>query len=239
MFMSIGYILEYCGSQAEVTRMSFALFLILFDARLGIDEYSNRFFSDDVFHRVVYYIYTFGVFVMTYNVNYTYVDHRRRRLEETSEYAIGDCPYVYQYWDGVAYGFFITRVSLIMLYTLVCYNNKEALEQFASYVIRYTVSVVLIGISFNATRPYDYYPAVALTEVLLHVLPYFVKMINDVFPAFTIPYMQLKIVYPLDIYEYQSRLGVFYLMTLGESMIQILSRVYNTDVTERCYNLVS
>ena len=238
MFMSIGYILEYCGSQQEVIQMSFALFLILFDARLGIDEYSNRFFSDDVFHRVVYYIYTFGVFIMTYNVNYTYVDHRRR-LAESSDYAIGDCPYVYQYWDGVAYGFFITRISLIILYTLVCYNNKEALEQFASYVIRYAVSVILIGISFNATHPYEYYPTVAFVEVFLHVLPFIVTMISEKCPAFKVPYMQMKTVYPLDIYEYQARLGVFYLMTLGESMIQILSRVYNTDVTDRCYSLVS
>jgi hypothetical protein len=235
MFMSVGYMLEYCGSQSEVMKRSWLIFLIMFNSRLGIDEYSNRFFHDDVFHRLVYLIYTLGVFIMTLNINYTYKDHRRFLIAHDP---LGDCPFVEEYWNGFSYGFFITRGSLLVLYALVCSSNKEARKQFTIPMITYISSMVIISIAVKSHLGFaeSYLPAVVI-EVLGSMLPHVVGALESY--GINIPFSEYtNESYPLDIYEYQARLGIFYMMTLGESMIQLLSRVYNEHVEESVYKFV-
>ncbi len=42
---------------------------VLFLTRLYIDDYCNRFYVNDLFHRVLYFLYAMTLFVLTLNVN--------------------------------------------------------------------------------------------------------------------------------------------------------------------------
>ena len=243
MFMSVGYILEYCGSAAEVMDLAFCLFAVMFISRLAIDEYSNRFFRDDIFHRLVYFVYTYGVFIMTLNINYTYSGHRLLADSSLDHNAVGLCPYVKTYWNGFAYGFFITRGSLVLLYTMVSYQNKDARMQFGLAIFRHTISILIVAANLNHEKRFyiSYYPAIAV-EVFFHVLPQILGIIKEMKVQHQLPIFLDNLTnstYPMDIYEYQARLGIFYMMTLGESIIQLLSRAFTITYEEKVYHFVT
>lgn len=232
MFMSCGFILEYCGHKREVVAYAFVLFVIMFNSRLAIDTYSNRFFADDLFHRLVYCVYTLGVFIMTLNINYTYKPYYRRLAASTHQ-SIGDCPYVQEYWDGFAYGFFITRGCLVLLYACICYQNRGAYQQFSILLKGFLLSIIIAFVSVTFVHgTQKLYYATVLVEFLAMAMPRIIITLKDcgVRNIPTIPET-----YPKDVFEMQNRLGIFYMMTLGESMIQLLQRVYSTDRTEVVY----
>ena len=237
MFISVGYILEYCGEGNEVVLVSLCLFVIMFNSRLAIDEYSNRFFHDDVFHRVVYFVYTYGVMVMTFNINFSgsgYTAFRGRSLYSQND--IGDCAFVEDYWEGISYGFFITRMSLITLYSLVCYHNEDARRQFGIYVIRHTISLLVILFTFKTKAKYlTAFTVALLVEVVGSIAPKCHGILKDSGYGF----FESGATFPIDIYDYQNRLGIFFLMALGESMIQLLTPIYNTQKTPEIYKYLS
>lgn len=229
MFMNVGYLIEYCGDNPKVVEVSFMVFVTMFVSRLAIDEYSNRFFADDIFHRLVYYVYTFGVFVMTLNINYTISDHHRRLYDSS----FGDCIYVNEYWNGFAYGFLITRLSLILLYSMVCYNNKNAFNQFAIVVFRFSLSTIIVAIFLiSQSEKLEVYNLAIALEVFFSMLPKLLGIFKD---DFKLNVRTIPEIYPLDMFEYQNRLGIFYMMVLGESIIQLLQRVYSVDHVEDTY----
>jgi low temperature requirement protein LtrA len=253
MFINLGHVLEGCGTGSDVTIMAFSIFLIMFNSRLAIDEYSNRFFADDIFHRVVYFVYTFGVLVMTMNIVVPAYDsgsaHRLLRIEPGNDSdstpfnhsrslvaAVGNCKYVEDYWDGFMYGFVGTRLSLIALYSAVCLDNQKAKTQFITNVVKHSCSLVIGAVAlFETAGTPGYFFTAAIIEIFFSILPRALEILKDM--GF-LHVRRIKETYPLDVYEYQSRLGIFYMMVLGESMIQLLQRVYATHLEQRVYYFV-
>jgi hypothetical protein len=211
MFMNVGFIMEYCGENYEVVAYAFVIFLIMFNSRDVIDTYANRFFANDLFHRLVYFVYSYGVFIMTLNINYTYKAYTHRSLA-ISHIGIGRCPYIAAYWQGFAYGFFITRISLFMLYSMICYYDKDAFRQFSIKLFGFATSTLLMACAiFFEDGSRNLFIATAIVEVLFLIFPNVLIMLNTIFPS--VP--TLPEIYPMDVYEHQRRLGVFYMMTLG------------------------
>ena len=233
MFINVGHVLEACGSNKGTVSSSFIIFLIMYISRYSIDEYSNRFFADDVFHRLVYFIYTFGVFIMTMNISSeTDSDddgHRRKLVHDTSE--LGNCVIAADYSHGFFAGFIVTRISLVSLYVMVCYSDERAREQFWVNIFRHGSSLLSMAVMLHAD--------ISFSETLVCVGA--IELFSTaVVPALLrIPGMErllrYKYHYPLDIYEVQSRLGIFVMMVLGESMIQLLTASYNTNHTNETY----
>jgi hypothetical protein len=238
MFLNVGYLLKICGEDGGVQRMAFTIFLIMFNSREAIDEYSNRFFSNDIFHRVVCFIYTYGIFLMTLNINAVVKDtttaHRSLATSTATDThsELGHCEYVSEYWDGFSYGFYITRGALIILYVMVSYNNKEARAQFSSMVLRNALSLLVIVVGNLSDKTYlpVYYIAVVV-ETILAMSPKLLSILRKAnFISFSIPDT-----FPLNVYDYQTRLGVFYLTVLGESIILIAEVVYDPNREKLSY----
>jgi hypothetical protein len=239
MFLNVGHMLQICGLANTDTVLSAAIvFMVMFISRFSIDEYANRFFADDVFHRVVYFIYTFGVFVMTLNIRGEVPgvedssEHTRMRylIEKDSE--LGNCEVRTDYAVGFAAGFILTRAALVCLYSMVSYRDRKAAGQFWIYILRHGLSlIVMFALIFNANISFsNTLVVVGAVEIFCAVFLPFVLRLRAVEK-----YQWYMYTFPLDIYEVQSRLGVFMLMVLGESMIQLLTDSYNTNHTNKTY----
>jgi low temperature requirement protein LtrA len=240
MFINLGHILEKCGHASDVTEMVLATFLLLFNSRLAIDEYANRFFADDIFHRLIYFLYTFGVFVMTLNVNISASSYSHRLLRGTpydqrllGNLDIGSCTYLNDYWMGFMLGLAGTRLALVAVYVAVCIQNVDARSQFGLDVIKHGLSSI-IGIAAACNykeKSISYFFAAAGIEIALSMLPKLLECLKDMGVAL----FSLVESFPVDIYHIQSRLGVFYMIVLGESMIQLLQRPYDVGFAKNTY----
>lgn len=122
-----------------------AVFVIAFTSRLSLDEYSNRFFANDIFHRVLYFVYTGGVFCMVINiitfdpslVHYIYVDGEQHMAPvEVSGLNV--------HGGGFLIGFVATRVSIFLLYFSICWHNRYANEQFRGVLWTAAIETVAI-----------------------------------------------------------------------------------------------
>ena len=256
MFINLGHLLAGCVNlngeprvsyEREVTEMGIAIFLIMFSSRLAIDEYSNRFFVNDIFHRFLYFIYTFGLFVMTLNIIDTSPSGDARRslrgavimkAEELDSHGrglfakIGSCPGNRTYWQGILVGFIGTRMALIGLYTAICVDNQSARTQFFTHVVRHSLSLIVAVITISEKHgKAGYIYAAAIIEMIFHMLP----RILEVMIEMGCKVRRIKEIFPIDVYELQDRLGLFYMMVLGECMIQLLQSVYPTSLTKEVY----
>ena len=82
------------------------------------DEYSNRFFGDDNFHRFLYFIYTLGLYLLAAYCHMVNIDalaaaHHGRKLS-----AIGNenCELAPPEVSGFLMGHLITKISCVLVY---------------------------------------------------------------------------------------------------------------------------
>ena len=76
------------------------IFTIMCLTRQAIDEYANRFYSHDMTHKVIYLVYTLGIFIQVLNINSDADSHH--------------CTYHPQFGFGLSIGILVTRISLIL-----------------------------------------------------------------------------------------------------------------------------
>lgn len=135
LLSKMGGILHSCTMDAQTTWSLFFTFASMCLTRQAIDEYANRFYSHDLMHKVIYLIYTAGLFVQVLNVNTTLP------TEEVKDYKAYDyslsssvdspdithfgstgatgmeatkvCVYVPEFGLGMVAGILITRISII------------------------------------------------------------------------------------------------------------------------------
>ena len=232
MFINVGHVLNACGSNYQTASASFAIFLVMFISRFSIDEYANRFFGDDIFHRIVYYVYTFGVFIMTLNIvseDFEKSDHRRLEVAHSD---LGNCEVRDDYATGFAAGFIITRASLVMLYAMISLYDKKAARQCWVYILRHGTSLVAMMALLirNKTDFIDYVTTVCVIEAFFAiVLPFMLRY------TWVQNFVHYEYNYPIDIYETQSRLGIFVMTVLGESIITLLTQSFDSDHTTDTY----
>lgn len=110
MLSKLSRFIEQCdptlkSSSFHIIIVCFAIFNILFVARLALDEYCNRFFENDLFHQFILFVYIFGVMVMVMNAQ---VDILPPSSSSSSE-EDGECVLNIDLCKGFTYGFFLTR----------------------------------------------------------------------------------------------------------------------------------
>ena len=236
MNINLANMIKNCGSSnLRVICTSVLIIVIMFNSRMSIDEFSNRFFANDIFNRMVYYVYTFGVYIMTMNIVTVQSESSGSygRLLYT-DFDLHNCEMAPEYVDGFAIGFIITRFSLVVLYSMVCYDDPKAQEQFMVVLIRNLLSLLVMVLMFSQDNFLATLLTVAIIEGVGHVaIPTLYSHSNKwVFSRFLPSY---KYHFPLDIYEVQHRLGIFIMMVLGEAVIQLLQIAYDTHHEGRTY----
>jgi len=221
LFITLGLSIAECDISPNLLSHAALIFLIMFFFRLSVDNYSNRFFSEDVMTRILYFCYAYGIALMIMNINAE----------------AGSCPHMGLDTKGFLVGYVGARLSIILMYVIALWTNRHTVPQFCLDLI---VSLLILSVSLamfypGANRPLFYKISLSLEFVMLtpvlgnYIRPYFAKLIGCV-PANDVYY-----VVPLNIIVYQRRLCMFIMMVLGEGVIQILEPTLDSNHLERCY----
>jgi len=126
--------LMQCEISPHTLTFQAVMFVTMFITRLHFDDYTNRFYTNDAFHRLLYFVYFMGFFIMTLNVNVANSNHvRSDALCKANLYGIG---------FGV--GFLASRFSLVVLYLSVMMEDKRAFEQFFNGIARTILAMFFV-----------------------------------------------------------------------------------------------
>lgn len=234
--MNISHFLTNCGAHFNVWLMAAAYFTIMFMTRMNIDVYSICFMANDIVHRLLFLFYCLGVFIMTLNIAVA-VHHEAstaseegRRLESDSESSSGDlnylgsCSFEEKYVFGFAAGFVFTRLSIAFLYFLsVSFShNKDHIREYLIKMIPNVLSAFVMFFIFGGYSPLVIIPMSALVGFLADVLPE--------------PLLEIK--FRPQSEALQERLGLFFMLVLGESMIGLLTVEYNLEKPGKSYGVL-
>ena len=201
------------------------VFFVTFFYRLNLDSYSNRFASDDVCSRILYFAYSWGVSLMTMNI------------QTTSEYEDA-CPHMGFNTRGFLVGYLGSRISILVIAGVIMYYNKKSRPQFAYDFILSSV-IIIIGF-FNFFTGIDrtlYYKIILPIEILASVVVFGRYLRPLLLGALGITAEGNEYyIFPLNVLVMQRRLCIFIMMVLGEGIIQLLTPTLNQDHLVRCYS---
>lgn len=234
LISKISMAVEECELSSHTMTFQCVMFISMFMTRLHMDDYVNRFYSNDVFHRFFYFVYIMAFFIMALNVNIADSDHTHSDARCDAN--------LYSYGYGI--GFLLSRLSLLVMYLSVMMEDKRAFEQFFSCVARTALSMFLViiflwyeqqqltqgekGAFVPEYRMYIYLVAcfVEWGAMSLHYLLLGLKRAGyNIHPIF------LGIEYfPINVETYQERFGAFILMVLGEAIIMICVPYFDVKV---------
>ncbi len=227
--IKLGDGLHYCGLHPqEITFVSFE-FLIIFSTRYMIDEFMWHFYLDDLWNQMLFFTFILGVFLMTKMVSYSLDEH-------TYECSLSEF-----HMSLYMVGLLITRVVLTVFWIVELYFDVNARDLYYMYPVRNIISILLCILSmalpsiyddFDLNNTYIIMGAVVLVEYYFHFFKAFHKKplldLNEYWPLSRLniasPDHTVEQLFECDeeLEAVQNRLGVFILIVLGESMIQLL-----------------
>ena len=236
--IKLGDGLHYCGLHAqEITFVSFE-FLIIFSTRYMIDEFMWHFYLDDLWNQMLFFTFILGVFLMTKMMSYS-LD------EDTYECSLSEF-----HMSLYMVGLLITRVVLSVFWIVELYFDVNARDLYYMYPVRNIISILLCILSmvlptiyddFDLNNTYIIMGAVVLVEYYFHFFKAFharpLVDLNEYWPLnrlnIATPDHTVEQLFECDeeLEAVQTRLGVFILIVLGESMIQLL--IPSFDLTHK------
>ena len=240
-------------SDSLVLGRVFIIFWSLCLTRMAIDEYANRFYSHDLFHKTLYLIYTAGVFVQVMNVSAYPINSSNTTpatygviltsdsttlglingmsSDSASTSISNSCYYPTSNSIGILAGLLLTRVALILVHGAVMYNNKQATEQFIFDIIRWSISsfVVVAGIIVNLITNISDEANIAFQFIVIIVETVAWFLSRSLF--------RHKYTYPIDLELLQSRWGVWVMIVIGEAIIQLLIPILPSNGQTKFYEI--
>lgn len=227
--IKLGDGLHYCGLHSEELFFVGVEFLIIFSTRYMIDEFMWHFYLDDVWNQLCFFIFIIGIFIMTKMVSYS--------MDEITY----ECSMSVFHLTLFFTGLLITRVVLTMFWMVELMFDQDARDLYYMYPLRNlaTMCLCLAGIILlNVDEDLDLVTAYALLGGVIFIEYYFhfYKALHSH------PLVNINRYWPLSILgipthdhdrerlfecdeeleTVQTRCGVFILIVLGESMIQLL-----------------
>lgn len=134
LISKISAAVEECELSTHTLTFQCVMFISMFITRLHMDDYINRFYTNDVFHRFTYFVYIMAFFIMALNVNIADSDHTHSDARCHAN--------LYSYGYGI--GFLMSRFALLVMYMSVMLEDRRAFEQFFSCVGRTALSMFLV-----------------------------------------------------------------------------------------------
>jgi len=251
LISKLAAVMENCAISFHSMSFVCTMMSIMFVTRLYLDEYCGRFYVNDLFHRLIYFMYTMSMFIMALNINAAPTDGGESDALCNAN--------LYGYGFGMA--FLMSRFLMLLLYLSVIWaDHKMALTQFIGPCFRCCMSfvVVLALVSADAEaedagEPDDQYPFppayrmnIYMTALMLEVGH---SLVTHIFKAIDkAGYTMDHIIghcfwhslcgteqFNLDIEAYQERIGAFLLMVLGEAVIGLLVPYFDVENAEETY----
>lgn len=227
---SIGQLFEQCGTDHKVFFIAAAYMGIMFTTRYQFDQYAATFSThktDDEsqeFLRVCLMIlYCMAIYSLTLNIAF------KKAEEEDGAGHFGHCVRNVVYDNAFAASFLISRAAIVMMYyakynTKQYADNKDFWTLFVRKLIPMVIGCGLMTMIFADVSPVACYSVVAFVEFASEFIGEAVVKFRDEEP----PLMP-------DAHHLQDRLGEFFMLILGETMVGTLFVFYNEKKIKRTY----
>jgi len=235
-----------CEMNLNLFLWTATLMQIFFFSRFFLDEYNIRFETDDLFHRMLTFLYIFGICIMLVNINFSPDGEggAYRRLDEMSQESAFSPVEAYQRmlaatggaakpvcsldavsFHALSYGFYMTRVALLLLYVgiMLIDQSHRVFYMFSIRVIAYICSIIFIVITDLVVEdPHQkVYPL--LCAVACELLGYISGGIIVVLKkAGKWTSLWGTMYFPINYLVAQQRIAIYILVVLGESMLMLL-----------------
>lgn len=252
---NINHLINACGDgHNDVVLLSVAFMFILFTTRYHFDIYSIMFYSIDLVHRCLFLMFNLGVFVMTLNIKFTHLEHTDDHAVddptiaphadpvvesyEPHGYEAGYCLFNIAYLQGFASGYLASRLTLILMYSLLIHFarlNKEY-NSLKTYVVKVVplliATIVMIPIYWESVNPLKILLSVAIIEILGDIVP---EVLQHYLMKYHLNVFDFTISMRPNVDHLQDRLQEFFLIVLGESMIGLLINQFSVNTTQSTY----
>ena len=219
IFSKLQHVLDGCKLTEQSVFYVYCVMQIFFQIRYLLDEYTIRFYRDDIFHRIFFFFYIVGVMVMIQNMNLEPTSIASRRLAsgaviEDKYTCIIDMYYYRQFADG----YYITKCWFLFLYCFVFYSDKSGKAR-RQFQYRVACTVVLITLLAFSTLMDDNWKLCVLFFLgdLDTIVDYGLSVLKTYFGVDLAPNY-----FPVSYSHTQERLGFYLLIVLGESLINLL-----------------
>lgn len=227
---SIGRLFEECGTDYQVFLMAASYMGIMFTTRYQFDQYASTFNTHKTennkeFVRIILMIlYCMTIFSMSLNIAYLEAEGDDVRGH------FGKCVRSKTYDNGFAMSFLISRVAIISLYIVKYTHDKYRLNSdyrklFIRKLVPMVIASVLMCIVFADVTPVKVFTVVAVVEF---VGEYIGEWAVNLKPSDFAPLMP-------DPEHLQERLGLFFMLILGETMVGLLKLFYVPSLPRRTY----
>ena len=271
-------VMEYCTLSPRSFIFSATVFTVMFLTRQHLDEYCNRFYANDMFHRLCYFLYVGSFFTMALNVN-TVENHSHMdwKCKVNISCQLGlpctiptNCPLTLTrhsplplpiplplpqpkanlYGCGFGVGYCLSRSIVALLYASVMYDEpNKAFEQFCGPLCCRIITITFVAICVfcesmaNSEGKKGLFPPAL--RIYIYLIATLIEWAYDLFHnvvlglkkgGVDVPNVIVCLeYYPLELMEYQERLGAFIMLVLGESMICLLLPYFNMNYASQTY----
>jgi len=234
LISKLSMVLENCALSVHTYVFCCTVFTVMYVTRLQLDDYSNRFYCNDVFHRILYFGYTLAMFIMALNVN---------SIDTGGLHNDAICS-ANLYDFGFASGFIISRCTILVLYVVLMYEDPvKARKQFLGQIIRTALSAfivfVLVMVEIAAEQKKTKGPFPPTYRIYIYVVALFIEIGYTCLHHIVLGMRKMGYelwenlisveYYPMDVLAHQSRQGSFIMMVLGEAVIALLLPYYDTS----------
>lgn len=250
LISKLAAVMENCAISFHSMSFVCTMMTMMFMTRLYLDEYCGRFYVNDLFHRLIYFMYTMSMFVMALNINTVPTDGAASdALCNANLYGVG---------FGMA--FLMSRFLMFLLYLSVIWADyKVAMTQFIGPCIRCCISFFIVAslvasdsaaensgqedeAPFAPAYRMNIYLAAIMIELGHSFIVHIFKAVDKA--GWTMDHLCGHTLwhilcgtehYNLDIESYQERIGAFLLMVLGEAVIGLLVPYFDVNDADETY----
>jgi len=256
MLSKLCHMLQICNpslslSSFKVIGLAFSIFNIFFVMRQDFDEYMSMFANDDWFTQAVYFLYQYSLLIMNMNSDMmlqVVPGSQNPCTDIDDDNALNLCIKQLAYKSDVTcvvspdilsnftYGFFGSRILLVLLYFFVIYRDQsgKVIHQFIGRTVIFTSSSCLLLFGTAVTKNTEHLSTLLFAVSAMEMLG---VLLFESISWLKLPYNRVSI--HLDYEPIFHRLGMFILLVLGESVIIMLSLSSSVMMTKNdFYHLV-
>ncbi len=216
-------ILQGCEIDSRVIIIIYSIASIFFHLRMNLDEYSIKFYTDDIFHRSVYFLYIVGVVIMgmTSSGLLDFIGHGYG-------YERHECNLNYAYFEKFLVGYLIARISSAILYIVAATQDKTGrfYRQYITRMIILMISTIICIVSVYVNNSGLSIALFFISSEFEYLILGFVAYMKKYYNYFkdVSPYN-----YPVNYYITQDRCGDYIVVFIGEGLVQLMEHT-PTDI---------
>ena len=202
--LKLGAVLKHCAMNYSLNQRlliygeNFIVFCVFWLSWIHMTFYLNRFYTEDVVHKLFFLVYNIGVVCMIINTNKTLNDDNKM------EYA--DCMVKSAFTSGFLGSFILTRTVISVLYSSIMVALPATRKQFALQLLCWVVNIVIaiVMISTNKTRSKDVFIVTVFAITVIEWLGIIISTAKG------------RSIVKFNVDHLNSRFGSFIMIMLGE-----------------------